>query len=276
MRRAARRMPLPRPAGEGRPRRRPRSARADAAKPPPALAREGRGPVAGASRRRRSPPRARTPRAGKSSTARTTRPCARSSGSTPGSRAARELGHRRARRRDRHARPDAGGALRLLARGRAERGLLRAACPSQAATANAAACSQRRDRRRPDRRSRRARGAEAAARGSRRPQDRPELQIRLADVRAARHRDRALRRHDADVLCARCRRAPITASMRSRDAISITQTIDFNEVDQAGQDRRSPSTAVEIDKADRICRRGRRRHAAALARVEAAAARRAA
>ena len=38
-----------------------------------------------------------------------------------------------------------------------------------------------------------------------RAQDRPRREIRLADVRAARHRDRLLRRRDADVVCARCR-----------------------------------------------------------------------
>ena len=37
--------------------------------------------------------------------------------------------------------------------------------------------------------TRRARRAQAAARGPRRPQDRAEPEVRLADVRAARHRD---------------------------------------------------------------------------------------
>ena len=97
-------------------------------------------------------------------------------------------------------------AVRHLAGGRAERGLLRAARPSR---------GRRRRRRRPVRRAdsrrtrfRGARGArrdQAAAGRPRRAQGRPEPEIRLADLRAARHRACALRRHHADVLRARCR-----------------------------------------------------------------------
>ncbi len=53
----------------------------------------------------------------------------------------------------------------------------------------------------------RARRAQAAARGPRRPQGRAEPEVRLAGAGAPRHRDRVLRRHHADVLRAR-RRPP--------------------------------------------------------------------
>ncbi len=65
---------------------------------------------------------------------------------------------------------------------------------------------RRRPAARPDRRSRSDRAAEAAARRPRRAEDRPERQIRLARLRPARHRGRAVRRHDADLLRARFRR----------------------------------------------------------------------
>ena len=57
----------------------------------------------------------------------------------------------------------------------------------------------------------------------RRAQDRPELQVRLADLCAARDRDRALRRHHADVLRGRCRALGSWPRARCRNAISITR-----------------------------------------------------
>ena len=79
------------------------------------------------SRRRRSRKRACRRRATPNSTARATRPCARSIGSTPGSRARAISAWSPSTSQTTQHRPDAGDALRLLARGRAERGLLRAA-----------------------------------------------------------------------------------------------------------------------------------------------------
>ena len=95
--------------------------------------------------------------------------------------------HRRARDRDHQPRSDAGGALRLLARGRRQRGLLRAARAIATATA---------ERHRPVRAGAQLRaGSDSGDGGARRAasrcwrtgraQDRAGPEIRLADVRAA-------------------------------------------------------------------------------------------
>ena len=65
---------------------------------------------------------------------------------------------------------------------------------------------RRRPAARPIGRGGRDRAAETAARSAGRAQDRPERQIRLARLRPARRRGRAVRRHDADLLRARSRR----------------------------------------------------------------------
>ena len=83
---------------------------------------------------------------------------------------------------------------------------------SSAAARAGADPGQRRDRR-----------GQAAAGGPLRPQDRPEHEVRLDGDEAPRHRRRALRRHDADFLRARCRARPATAWTSSRAAISATR-----------------------------------------------------
>ena len=110
-----------------------------------------------------------------------------------GHRAAQRLDRARVRsrrgrdqRRDDRRRPDAGRAVRHRARGRAERGLLRAAGASQGRQWRRPV--RRRSRAGPDSGKERARRAEAAARGSRRAEDRAEPEIRAAAVRGARHR----------------------------------------------------------------------------------------
>ena len=100
--------------------------------------------------------------------------------------------HRRGRclhrHRDDEPRSDAGDAVRLLARGRAERSGLRAA---RAPEGGRRWIVRWRPRNRSNSGKRRARGDEAAAGRSRRAQDRPKPEIRHADFRAARHRARA-------------------------------------------------------------------------------------
>ena len=108
----------------------------------------------------------------------------------------------RVRHRDDVARPVAGRTRRLLARARAERGLLRAARPSHGGRRPVRG---RRARTRPDPRGGRDRAPEAAARSAGRAQDRPERQVRHAGARPARRDRRADRRHDADLLRARLR-----------------------------------------------------------------------
>ena len=101
---------------------------------------------------------------------------------------ARDLGVVAINAETRRRRPDAGGAVRHRARGRAQRGLLRAARASQGGNGDGGLFGGGLA---PDQiaRSRRARRAQAAARRPGRAQDRPEPQIRLAALRRARHRD---------------------------------------------------------------------------------------
>ena len=96
------------------------------------------------------------------STARATRPCARLTGSRPGGARDRPR-HRGDRRRDQFHRPDAGRAVRHLARARTERSLLRPARPPQERRWRQRRLVRRRTGARPDRRARRARHPAAAA-----------------------------------------------------------------------------------------------------------------
>ncbi len=87
----------------------------------------------------------------------------------------------------------------------------------------------------------------------------------------ARHRGRAVRRHDADLLRARFRARPTTATAwtRCRERWLGHKPIAFSEV--AGSGRNFIGFArVAIDKATRIRRRGRRRDPAPVARAQAA------
>ena len=163
--------------------------------------------------------------------------------------------------------------MRLLARGRAERSLLCAAV---------APAGRRRRGRRPVPRRRRSpirfpnaprsrRSSHCSPTG--RAQDRARREIRLADFRAARHRDRVLRRHDADVVCARCRtREPCAVLARRAHLQSCRHRP--QRADQARQDQ--DHFRCGRDRARRrICRREGRYRLAALARAQAAACRRA-
>ena len=122
--------------------------------------------------------------------------------------------------------------------------------------------------------SRRARRAQAAAGRRQRPQDRPEPEVRLAGACAARHRHRALRRHHADVLCARRRQRSATARRARASATSTTQPSTSTTSTGTGK-AQVTFDASPIEKAARICRRGRRHDAAAVAGAEAAHGRRA-
>ena len=115
-----------------------------------------------------------------------------------------------------------------------------------------------------------------AARRSGGPEDRPEHQGRLAGARAPRHRDGAGRRHDADVLRARCRRAEARARpRRALQGASRPRADRAEEPSPARARTRSTFDRVPIDKATALRGGGRRPRAAALARAEAAAAGRA-
>src|SRR5208282_4554958 len=102
------------------------------------------------------------------------------------------------RYRDHQPRRHAGRTVRVLAGGRAQRSLLRADRSQEG----------RRRRRlvrcglsiRPNQGRRCVENPQAVARGQKHPQGRAEPEIRLAGVRAARHRDRQLRRHHVDLL----------------------------------------------------------------------------
>ena len=114
----------------------------------------------------------------------------------------------------------------------------------------------------------RARRDQAAAGRSRRAQGRAEPEIRLADLRAARHRHASLRRHHADVL--RARRRP----RRPRHGRSLRETARPQDHPVRGGRRlRQVAGAVRLRdhrEGDGIRRRGRRRDAAAVARAQAA------
>ena len=89
--------------------------------------------------------------------------------------------------------------------------------------------------------ARRARRAEAAARGPARPQDRPEPQIRLLVLKRARHRRRAHRRHHADLLRARRRHAAARHG-RARRAPSRPHADRVQRGRRHAASARSPST----------------------------------
>ena len=109
----------------------------------------------------------------------------------------------------------------------------------------------------------RARPAEAAAGRPGGPQDRPQPQVRLGDVRQGGHRCRAIRRHDADELRPRCR-TELRAATSTDDSPSRSSTM------TASASRIAVRHGQEADHLrqgaaegrDRICRRGRGRHAA--------------
>ena len=82
----------------------------------------------------------------KNSTARNTKPCAALDRLKAWIERARDHGLCRHRHRDHESRSDAGGAVRLLAGRRAERGLLRAAVAPPGRRRRAAACSRARSR----------------------------------------------------------------------------------------------------------------------------------
>ena len=194
------------------------------------------------SRRRRSPRPASRPRATPRSIARATRSCAASTGSMPGSRARATSAWSRSIPRPPVLDPMQATLVRLLARGRAQRGLLRSAGPSQRRRRRRRRTVRRPDCARPDRGARGARGIEAAAGRPGRAQGRARPEIRPADFRAARHRARAFRRHHADVLRARCRTLQSRDRRSCRIATSITPR-SISARSQARESRASPSTA---------------------------------
>ena len=101
-----------------------------------------------------------------------------------------------------------------------------------------------------------------------------EHQVRPADVRAARHRDRALRRHHADVLRARCRPLGHGARRAGAALSSITRPSTYNELTGSGKSKLT-FDCVDVEQGRRIRRRARRHHAAAVACAQAAPGRRA-
>ena len=127
----------------------------------------------------------------------------------------------------------------------AERGLLRAArAPQERRRPRTVRCRHRADQ---IPRDRCARGDQAAAGRPRHAQDRPEPEIRHADFRAARHRDRP---HDDTMLM-----SYVLDAGRSDHGIEplsmryfAHQTIDFNEVTGTGKSRLT-FDCIEIDKA---------------------------
>ena len=105
-----------------------------------------------------------------------------------------------------------------------------------------------------------------------RAQNRPRPEIRLADVRAARHRDRILRRYYSDVVCGRCRpRRPCAGVARRADLQPRRHRHQRIDQGRQGEDhlrrrRHRPR--------HRIFRRARRHHLPRLAGAVAAACRR--
>ena len=112
------------------------------------------------------------------------------------------------RRRHRNHQPgrDAGRSRRHLALRRCRAGLLYPARPHAAAAATSSARPTWPRARLPMDRG--AGRAETGAGGPGDPEDRPEHEIRLEDLRPPRHPHHALRRHDADVLRHACGPAP--------------------------------------------------------------------
>ena len=185
-------------------------------------------------RRRRWRPRAPKRRAAPNSTAAHTKPCAASIGSTPGSSA-------RAIPASSRSMPRRRPAIRCRRSCAASRSRSRRTKPAtcRCRTGRAATASGGLFARRacwPDQ------IPERAALAALKPLfDDPgvlkigqDVKFDLADFRAARHRDRVLRRHDADVLCARCRRFG-----HALDALPTRYfnhaAIDFNARDRPGK-----------------------------------------
>ena len=161
--------------------------------------------------------------------------------------------------------------MRLLARAIAERSLLRAAGAQKGRRRRRAV--RCRARRRPDQGSRRAETPQAAARGQEHPQGRAEHEIRLAGVCPARHRDRRLRRHHADFLCAR-RRQRRARHGRPVGEVARPQNHPLRRRRRLGQIK-GELRLRRHRQGDRLRRRGRRRDAAAVERAESPPARRA-
>ena len=161
-------------------------------------------------------------RAATNSTARATRPCAASTGSTPGSRARARAALSRFDTADHDLDPMQAELCGFSLAVDAERGLLRAAGHRQGGDGGNGGLF--RGDVRPTRfpRARRARGAQAAAQDPGVLKIGQDLKFDLADFRAARHRDRALRRHHADVLRARRRPRRPRPGRARRSAISIS------------------------------------------------------
>ena len=187
----ARRCAQAAPAHSGAVARRARPASRARAGSEPAAAPPGRRGMATPSRRRRSPPRAARPRATPRSIARATRSCATLERLEALDRARARARRRRDRYRDHRA------SIRCRPSCAASRSRSRRTRP---ATCRSPTARRRRRRRRcsparlrPDQIAERDALAalQAAAGRPRRAQDRPEPQIRLAVLRAARHRARA-------------------------------------------------------------------------------------
>src|SRR5204863_281167 len=102
-----------------------------------------------------------------------------------------------------------------------------------------------------------------------RAQDRAEPQIRLADVRASRDRDRARRRYDVDVVRPR-RRQGRPRHGRPRREMAQPQADSFPSRRRFRQDPGDLRRRADRQ-SDRIRRRGRRRYPAIVARAQAAA-----
>ena len=154
--------------------------------------------------------------------------------------------------------------MRLLARTIAERGLL---CAAGAQKGRRRRWLVRcRARRRPDQGSRRAEIPQAAARGQEHPQNRAEHEIRLAGVCPARHRDRRLRRHHADFLCAG-RRQRRARHGRPVGKVARPQNHPLRRRRRLGQIK-GELRLRRHRQGDRLRRRGRRRDAAAVERAQ--------
>jgi DNA polymerase-1 len=101
-----------------------------------------------------------------------------------------------------------------------------------------------------------------------RPQDRAEHQIRLLVLRGTASRSSAVRRHDADVLCARRR----PARARHGRAVELPGSATSRSPSRTLRHRQGTGhlRSGAARQGDGLCRRGRRRHAAAVAGAEAA------